>query len=451
MPLNSRLERPPIPAFGEWCSVMSSASVYSRTTPIRVCEIICVGTELLLGDIINTNAAFLSKRLAAMGISVYHQTVVGDHPDRLKTALADAFEGHGRPAADLVILSGGLGPTYDDLTKETVAAYFGRTMEMHEESLTRIREYFERTGRVMTPNNQKQAMMPIGCTVFPNDYGTAPALAVGDDTHTAIMLPGPPTELEPIFREQVTPFLRRYTEGVLISRNIHIMGLGESAVEEILHDLMVTAENPTVAPYCKSGEVRLRITARAEDDTAAAALCDTLVDEIKQHPQIAPHVYGVDCDNAETALVQLFSARGLTVATAESCTGGMMGQRITAIPGASAVYLGGCVTYTNQMKMQLLGVSPATLSVHTEVSAEVAAEMAAGIRERLGADVGLSTTGFAGPTGGTEENPVGTVFIGIATKEGVTTHRLYYRQKSRDYVREAAASRAMLEAVKAVL
>ncbi len=433
------------------CPIMSIPNVYQRTTPIRVAEILCVGTELLLGDIVNTNAAFLSKHLAAMGISVYHQAVVGDHPDRLKTALADAFEGRGRPAADLVILSGGLGPTYDDLTKETVAAYFGRAMEMHEESLSRIRDFFARTGRIMTPNNEKQAMMPVGCTVFPNDYGTAPALAVGDDTHTAVMLPGPPAELEPIFREQVTPFLRRYTEGVLISRNIHIMGLGESAVETMLHDLMVTAENPTVAPYCKSGEVRLRVTARAEDETAAAALCDTLVEEIKRHPQIAPYVYGVDCDNAETALVQLFTARGLTVATAESCTGGMMGQRITAIPGASAVYLGGCVTYTNEMKIRLLGVSPETIEAHTEVSAETAAEMAKGVRERLGADVGLSTTGFAGPTGGTEENPVGTVYIGIATKDGVTTHRLYYRQKSRDYVREAAASRTMLEAVKAAL
>ena len=422
-----------------------------RTTPIRTAEILCVGTELLLGDIVNTNAAFLSKRLAAMGISVYHQTVVGDHPDRLRTALADAFEGHGRPAADLVILSGGLGPTYDDLTKETVAAYFGREMQLHEESLTRIRDFFTRTGRVMTPNNEKQAMMPVGCSVFPNDYGTAPALAVGDETHTAIMLPGPPAELEPIFAEQVVPFLRRYTEGVLISRNIHIMGLGESAVENILHDRMVTAQNPTLAPYCKSGEVRLRVTAKAEDEATAAAMCDELVAEIRRHPQIEPYVYGVDCDNAETALVQLFTQRGLTVATAESCTGGMIGQRITAIPGASAVYLGGCITYTNEMKINLLGVNPATIQSHTEVSEETAAEMAAGVRKRLGADVGLSTTGYAGPTGGTEDNPVGTVYIGIATKDGVTTYRLYYRQKSRDYVREAAASRVMLEAVKAVL
>ena len=421
-----------------------------RTTPIRTAEILCVGTELLLGDIVNTNAAFLAEKLASLGIAVYHQAVVGDHPERLSVALADAFEGHGRPAADLVILSGGLGPTYDDLTKETVAAYFGRTMELHEESLERIRDFFAKTGRVMTPNNEKQAMMPVGCEVFPNDYGTAPALAVGDETRTAIMLPGPPAELIPLCNEQVVPFLRRYTDGVLISRNVHLMGLGESAVETILHDVMVSSVNPTVAPYCKSGEVRLRVTARAENEETAAALCDSMVDGILANPAIAPHVYGVDCENIETALVRLFAEKGLTVASTESCTGGMIGQRITAVPGASAVYMGGFVTYTNDIKIRLVGVNPATIDAHTEVSHETAAEMAAGARERTGADVGLSTTGYAGPGGGTEENPVGTVYIGIATQSGVETHKLYYRQKSRNYIREAAASRVMREAVRRI-
>ena len=422
-----------------------------RTTPIRTAEILCVGTELLLGDIINTNAAFLSKKLASLGISVYHQTVVGDHPDRLRAALSDAFEGHGRPAADLVILSGGLGPTYDDLTKETVADYFGRRMELHDKSLLRIRGFFERTGRVMTPNNEKQAMMPEGCVVFPNDYGTAPALAVGDHTHTAIMLPGPPTELVPLFNEQVIPFLREHTEGVLISRNIHLMGLGESTVESILHELMVSSQNPTVAPYCKSGEVRIRVTAKAPDEQSAISLCEKTVHLIKQNPSIAPYIYGIDCENVETALVRLLKDRGLTIATAESCTGGMIGQRITSVSGSSAVYPGGFVTYCNHMKIHLLGVKSETISAHTEVSAEAAAEMAIGARERMDTDLGISTTGYAGPTGGTEENPVGTVYVGIATRNGVTTHRLYYPAKSRDYIREAAASRVMLEAIRAVL
>ncbi len=422
---------------------------YERTAPIRVAEILCVGTELLLGDIVNTNASFLSRRLAALGIAVYHQAVVGDHPDRLRAALTDAFEGHGRPRADLIILSGGLGPTYDDLTKETVAAYFGRPMELHEESLTRIRDFFTRTGRVMRPNNEKQAMMPVGATVFPNDYGTAPALAVGNDEQTAILLPGPPAELEPLFDEQVVPFLRQYTDGVLISRNIHIAGLGESEVEHRLRELMVNAENPTVAPYCKSGEVRLRVTAKASDAETAAAMCDRMVDTICR-TDIAPYIYGIDCANIETALIELFAARGLTVASAESCTGGMIGERLTAVPGASRVYLGGAVTYTNEMKIRLLGVAPKTIEAHTEVSAETAAEMADGIRRTTGAHVGLSTTGYAGPGGGTEDNPVGTVYIGVSTAAETKTFRLYYNRKSRTYIREAAATKVMLEAVTAV-
>ncbi len=427
-------------------------NTYQRKAPVRVAEILCVGTELLLGDIVNTNAAFLSRQLAAMGVAVYHQAVVGDHPDRLRAALCDAFEGHDRPAADLVILSGGLGPTYDDLTKETVSAYFGREMEMHTPSLARIREFFERTGRVMRPNNEKQAMMPRGATVFPNDYGTAPALAVGDETRTAILLPGPPAELEPIFREQVIPFLRPYTDGILISRNIHLMGLGESEVEHRLRGLMESAENPTVAPYCKAGEVRLRVTARASDETTAGEMCDRMVERICA-TDIAPYVYGIDCENVETALVRTLSARGMTVATAESCTGGMIGERLTSVPGSSAVYVGGFVTYVNEMKIRLLGVSPDTIAAHTEVSAEVVAEMADGARRRTGADIGIATTGYAGPGGGTEEKPVGTVFVGISTANDTKVHRLYYHRRgnARQYVREAASSRAMLEAIRALL
>lgn len=421
-----------------------------RKTPIRTAEILCVGTELLLGDIVNTNAAFLAQKLAAMGISVYHQAVVGDHPERLTAALSDAFSGHGRPAADLVILSGGLGPTYDDLTKETVSAYFGRDMVLHEPSLTRIRDYFARTGREMTANNQKQAMMPAGAIVFPNDYGTAPALAVGDETRTAILLPGPPAELEPIFDEQVLPFLRRFTDGVLISRNIHIMGLGESTVEHMLHDLMVSATNPTVAPYCKAGEVRLRVTAKAADSEAAAAMCDRTVSLIRE-TEVGRFIYGVDCGNIETALIRLFTERGLTVSTAESCTGGMLGERLTAVPGASSVYVGGCVTYTNDMKIKLLGVSPDTIAAHTEVSAETAAEMAEGARRVLGTDVGIATTGYAGPGGGTPENPVGTVYVAVADAREVRTFRLFWgNRKSRNYIREASASRAMSEAIRLI-
>ncbi len=426
------------------------ATAYVTTAPIRTAEILCVGTELLIGDILNTNAAFLSRQLAALGISVFHQSVVGDHPERLRMALSDAFSGHGRPAADLVILSGGLGPTYDDLTKETVAEFFDRGMVMHGASLARIRSFFERTGRHMTPNNEKQAMMPEGAVVFPNDYGTAPALAVGDGAHTAILLPGPPAELEPLFFDHVLPFLRRHTEGILLSRNIHIMGLGESDVEYRLHDLMVNASNPTVAPYCQAGEVRLRVTARAASEDEAAALCDRMVESITAS-SIAPYIYGIDCANIETTLVRQFTARGLTIATAESCTGGLIGERLTSVPGASAVYVGGFVTYTNRMKQDLLGVKSATIETYTEVSADTAAEMAVGTRMRTGVDIAISTTGYAGPGGGTDDNPVGTVYIGIATKETMRTVRLYYPLKSRAYIREAAASRALREALATIL
>ena len=423
---------------------------YLPLSPVRSAEILCVGTELLLGDIINTNAAFLSKKLAALGISVYHQTVVGDHPERLKAALEDAYGGRGRPAADLVIMSGGLGPTYDDLTKETVAAFFGRSMTMHEESLTRIKDYFDRTGRVMSPNNAKQAQMPVGATVFPNDYGTAPALAVSDGHRTAILLPGPPGELEPLFCEQVTPYLRRYTEGVLVSRNIHLIGIGESDLENRLKDLMVGAQNPTVAPYCQSGEVRLRVTAKADSVAEATAMCDRMIDTVKA-TDAAPYIYGIDLSGIQEAVVQHLTANGQTVGCAESCTGGMIAQMLTDVSGASAVFKGGFVTYTNEMKEKLLGVNPDTIDRYTEVSEQTVKEMAAGARRALGTDFAVATTGYAGPTGGTAENPVGTVYVGIASKDGSTALRLSYSAtKSRDYIRTAAARRALMELLKII-
>lgn len=421
-----------------------------RSTSIRTAEILCVGTELLLGDIVNTNAAFLSRELAALGISVYHQTVVGDHPDRLRAAIDDAFSGKNRPAADLVIMSGGLGPTYDDLTKETVATYFGRDMYLDQASLDRIRDYFSRRGRPMTANNEKQAMMPEGAVVLDNDFGTAPALAVGDDTHTAILLPGPPAELKPIFKEKVVPLLRPYCESVLVSHNVNVMGIGEAAVEELLRDLMVNAENPTVAPYCSPGEVRIRVTAKADTTEAAEDMCAIAVDEVVR--RVGQYVYGVDCDGPEYGIMKHFPERGLTIGCAESCTGGMIGQRMTAIPGSSSVFVGGFMTYTNEMKIKLLGVSPKSIEAHTEVSAEVAAEMAAGARRALGCDVAIATTGYAGPGGGTPENPVGTVYIGVATDHGVKTARLSYAQtRSRDYIRSAATSEALCMALRAVL
>ena len=414
---------------------------------ISTAEILCVGTELLLGDIVNTNAAFLSRELAALGLGVYRHTAVGDNPQRLAKALEEALE-----RADLVITSGGLGPTYDDLTKETVAAAFGLSLELHEHSLKRIEDYFARLGRAMTPNNAKQAMMPVGATVFDNDYGTAPSLAVTDkDTgKTVIMLPGPPGELIPIFRQKIAPYLRERTDAVLVSKNIHIFGMGESAVEDKIRDIMTESENPTVAPYCKEGEVRLRVTAKADSETAAAELCDGMIEKILS-TEVGEFVYGIDVDSLERALVGKLIEKGRTLCCAESCTGGLIAERITDVSGCSAVFLGGCVTYTNEMKMALLGVSGETLERYTAVSPQTAMEMARGARLRLGTDIAVSATGYAGPTGGTESDPVGTVYIGLSTEKGEEYRRLSLSSmRSREYIRIVSASNALHMALKAI-
>ncbi|MBQ9151087.1 MAG: competence/damage-inducible protein A [Clostridia bacterium] len=406
---------------------------------IHTAEILCVGTELLLGDIVNTNAAYLSQRLAELGICVYRHTVVGDNPERLRRALDAAFR-----EADLVITSGGLGPTYDDLTKETVADYFGRTMEMHEESLATIRGYFARIGRVMTKNNEKQAMMPVGALVFPNHYGTAPSLALcnEDETRTVIMLPGPPGELCPLFEEQILPYLKKRRDSVLVSKNIHIFGMGESAVEEKLKTLMTESENPTVAPYCKEGEVRLRVTAQSDSEDHSAALCDDMIGRIAD-TEVGDYIYGIDVGTLEQAVIDALRLAGKTLATAESCTGGLIAKRITDLAGCSDVFLGGCVTYSNEAKERLLGVSHETLERFGAVSEQTAAEMAKGARERLGADVAVSATGIAGPGGGSAEKPVGTVYVGFSTAEGEQVRKLSLSaMRSREYIRIVTANNA---------
>ncbi len=415
---------------------------------IKTAEILCVGTELLLGDIVNTNASFLSAELANLGIGVYHHSVVGDNPARLKAALTLALS-----RADLVIMSGGLGPTKDDLTKETAAELFGRKMQMNEDCLRDIRAYFESTGRVMTENNEKQAMMPEGAIIFTNRYGTAPALALEDGDgaeHTVIMLPGPPVELVPIYFEEVLPYLKARSHSAIVSRNVHIFGMGESAVAAKLDKMLTESQNPTVAPYCKEGEVRLRVTASAADEQAAAAMCDEKVAEICAS-EIGSYIYGVDIDSIERAALNALRESKMTLATAESCTGGLIAKRITDLSGASEVFLGGCVTYTNEIKQKLLGVKAETLAAHTAVSAEVAMEMARGVRERLGADIGISATGYAGPGGGDAEHPVGTVYLGMSTKHGESYRRLSLsNRRSRDFIRIVSATNAFDMIIKAV-
>ncbi|MBQ9079528.1 MAG: competence/damage-inducible protein A [Clostridia bacterium] len=413
---------------------------------IKTAEILSVGYELLLGDIVNTDAAFLCRRLASLGISVSRQHTVGDDSADLVDALHSALR-----RAPLVIMSGGLGPTFDDLTKETVAAAFCRKMYLDEPSLEKITRYFAARGTEMTQNNVKQAMMPEGAVIFENDYGTAPALAIEgnidgvEGERIVIMLPGPPRELEPIFNERVMPYLAAKTGEIMVSSNINILGMGESAVEEILRELMQSSKNPTIAPYCGHGEVRLRVTARAENESKARGLCDEMIAKIKQ-TAVAPYIYDIDSPSIEDTAVRRLRERGMTVGCAESCTGGLVAKRLTDIAGCSDVFMGGCVTYSNESKIKLLGVDPDTLAKYGAVSEPVAAQMARGVRERLGTDVGISTTGIAGPGGGTPEKPVGTVWIAISTTEGEKTRLLRLSSmRERSYLRTLAANEAIAQ------
>lgn len=411
-------------------------------------EILCVGTELLLGDTVNTNAAYLAKELAACGIGCYYQTVVGDNPERLKNCLAQALA-----RADMVITTGGLGPTYDDLTKETVAAYFGRSMELHEASLLQITEVFRRLGRPMTKSNEKQAYMPQGARVFANDRGTAPGLAVEDAKQgkIVVMLPGPPREMTAMFQSQVRPYLLSLSDTTLVSHNIHLFGIGESSVEDLLHRYMQEHHNPTVAPYAKEGEVLLRVTASAATREQADALIRPVVDELCGLLQ--EYVYGVDVDTLQNALVQALGKAGKTIATAESCTGGLVSKRITEVPGASQVFSCGVCTYSNEMKTQLLGVPAETLQAHGAVSAQTALAMAEGVRRLAGANFGISVTGIAGPDGGTPEKPVGLVYVAVSGegKEQAVELQLSRRYGGeRVFIRSSAASNALHLALRAV-
>lgn len=396
-------------------------------------EIIAVGTELLLGEIVNTDAPMIAQGLAELGIGVYFQTVCGDNPDRLKSVLEVA-----KQRADLIITTGGLGPTADDLTKETIAAAFGKGLVRDEESMARLREHFK--GRTMTKNNEKQADVPEGCTVFQNDWGTAPACAFEGEGCLVIMLPGPPRECTPLFREKVMPFLEKRRGGALCSRYVKVFGMGESEMASRLSRQMDTWENPTAAPYAKEGECLVRITAMGKNKEEAFAMTEPAVREVRQ--VLGDVVYGVDVDSLEQVVVQEMTARGLTLATAESCTGGLMGKRITDVPGASACYLGGVVSYHNEVKENLLGVRHETLMTKGAVSEDTACQMAEGVRKALGADIGISTTGVAGPGGGTPEKPVGLIYVGISTGDKTWAVRILRPRQSRENLRRLASSTA---------
>ncbi len=399
------------------------------------CEILCVGTELLLGNTVNTNAANLSNMLSELGINVFWHSVVGDNPARLKESIAIA-----RGRADLIITTGGLGPTYDDLTKNVIAEAFGRKMVYHPEEEQFIREWFAKNStRVYTENNSQQAWLPEGCTVFRNHWGTAPGCAFEEGGVQVILLPGPPRECLPMFEHCAAPYLRKLSGETMVSRQIKVFGMGESRIEYLLREKMEAMVNPSLATYAKPGEVMLRVTAKAADEKTAAAMCEPVVAEVKA--VLGDLVYGVDVESLEKACLELLKEKKKTFATAESLTGGLIGARFASLSGASEVFRGGGITYCNEVKAGLLGVSEEDLETYTAVSRPVAAQMAQGARKAVGADLAVSATGLAGPSGD-GVNPVGTVFVGLAAEDGVWVRHLKLGQRGRDAVRTLAANHA---------
>lgn len=399
-------------------------------------EILAVGTELLLGDIVNTNAQFLAQELASLGIEVYYQTVVGDNPKRLEDTIFHAFS-----RADLIITTGGLGPTEDDLTKETAAKYFGEKLVLDEKALARIEKFFKSVGREMTENNVKQAMVPEhNGTVLYNDNGTAPGIIIEKNGKMIIMLPGPPRETVPMFLNQAKPYLAKKQEATFVSRILRVAGVGESAMETKVKDLIDAQTNPTIAPYAKDGEAILRITARAKDEEEANRLIDPVAAALRE--RLGHAVYAEGETDMETVVAQLLLEKNKTLAVAESCTGGMIASALVEYPGISKALLEGCVTYSNDAKMRRLGVKAETLEKYGAVSPETAAEMAEGIARTSGADIGLATTGIAGPDGGTPEKPVGLVYIALHDGGETKVKELRFAGK-RNKIRERAAYAAL--------
>ena len=385
-----------------------------------IAEIVSVGTELLMGQIVNTDAQFLARRLAALGITMYRQSTVGDNPGRVKEAVREALS-----RADLVITTGGLGPTEDDLTKEMVAEALGLPMVRHDEVVEGIRRYFESTGREMTPNNLRQADFPEGARLMPNRKGTAPGCIAEKDGKRVAVLPGPPHELIDMYEQQLEPYLLSLSDQVIASRFLHIVGVGESIVETRLMDLFHW-ESPTLALYCAPGEVTARLTVRCGKDVDPAPLLEPLQKEIRARLGESVYAEGLDASMPKT-VVEMLAARKETVSVAESLTGGMLASRLVDVPGASAVLGESYVTYANEAKERLLGVSGETLRAHGAVSEQCAREMAEGCRRASGADWALATTGIAGPDGGTPEKPVGTVYIACAGRQGVVVKALKLR------------------------
>lgn len=399
-------------------------------------EIICVGTELLLGDITDTNSQYLSRELATLGIDVHYRSTVGDNANRLCEVFKTAYS-----RADVIILTGGLGPTEDDITVKTVCDFLNIPLILDDEALCRMKAYFERNNRKFTDNNISQAMVPSGGTVFQNDKGTAPGCAVEKDSKTVIFLPGPPAEMTYMFAHSVAEYLKPLCGGVIRSHFVHIFGLGEAQVDSMTKDLQ-QSKNPTVAPYAKDGECMLRVTAKADSAESAEQLCCCMIDKIRS--LLGDYIYSIDVDSLQQVVVDLLKEKNLTCATAESCTAGYISKRITEISGASAVFTCGVASYSNEIKHKLLGVDNELFDKYGAVSEPVAVQMAIGVRKLSGCDFGLSITGIAGPDSDGSGKPVGLAYIALSDKNGEQCIEVHKGGNAdREYIRYVCASEAL--------
>ena len=398
-------------------------------------EIIAVGTELLLGETVNTNAQYIARELANLGIDTYYQSVVGDNVERLLKAYKIAFD-----RADLVITTGGLGPTKDDITKEVAARFLNKKMVPHEESLKAIQEFFAKRGLSVNDGNRKQGYFPEGSIILPNLVGTAPACIIEDKDVKLILLPGPPRENIPLFETHIIPYLQKYRDKAFVSKTLNVTGIGEGQMEEMIMDIIENQTNPTVAPYSKARAITIRIAASAPTREEAEKLITPVENQIRD--RLGIYVYGEGNISLEAVVAELLIEKGLTIATAESCTGGLLSARLVNYPGISSVFMEGIISYSNQSKVRLLGVKPETLGKYGAVSEEVAKEMAEGVRRIAGTDIGVSITGVAGPDGGTETHPVGLAYIGICIN-GVTKIKKINTSGSRSRIRNRLANTAL--------
>ena len=386
-----------------------------------IVEIVSTGTELLLGQIVNTNAPYLARKLNELGFDAVYQTTVGDNRRRMASVFSIALD-----RADIVITSGGLGPTQGDITKEVSAELLGRDLNLHEPSVEHIQAFFKRRHLTMTNNNLRQAMMPTGAIVVTNHRGTAPGVIIEHDKKTIIHLPGPSAELEHMFENSILPYLtnRFGGQGIIVSKVLRTFGIGESILEERIRHFILAQKNPTIALLARSGEIHVRLTAKADSEDTARALIAELEASLREH--IEEYIFGMDEQSLEQVVGEELHRRGLTVALAESCTGGGATAKLTDVPGSSAYLIGSIVCYDNRIKTEFVGVTPTLLQEHGAVSQQTAAAMAQGIRDRFATDIGVGITGIAGPGGGSAEKPVGLVYLAIAGPQGVIVEEEHF-------------------------